>query len=221
MNKIENNTKEEIKETVTSMKEEILESVKEGLDKMVDARNRELEDRRRRDLNLTMFNLPEPNEENSAANKQADEQAFKIICRRLGLEEVNVMSSFRLGRKSENKIRPIKLILSDKSHRKFIIDNEKHIPRKVPAVWQRVVITKDLTPLQRKERKERLELRKQQRQPQPSGTNDQSNSPIAMEVQDREPSPIRNVLQHDLSHVNATPGSQQNATAYNEQTLLR
>ena len=82
MNKIGNNTKEEIKESVTSMKEEILESVKEGLDKMVDAHNRELEDRRRRDLNLTMLNLPEPNEENSAANKQADEQAFKIICRR-------------------------------------------------------------------------------------------------------------------------------------------
>ena len=145
---------------------------------------------------------------------------FKIICRRLGLEEVNVMSSFRLGRKSENKIRPIKLIVNDKSHRKFIIDNAKHIPRKVPTVWQRVVITKDLTPLQRKEKKERLELGKQQRQPQPSGTNDQSNSPRPMEVQDREPSPIRNVLQHDLSHVNATPGSQQTATAYNEQTLL-
>ena len=63
------------------MKEEILESVKEGLDKMVDARNRELEDRRKRYLSLTMFNLPEPNEENSAANKLADEQAFKIICR--------------------------------------------------------------------------------------------------------------------------------------------
>ena len=89
---------------------------------MVDARNRELEDRRKRYLNLTMFNLLEPNEENSAANKQADEQAFKIICRRLGLEEVNVMSSFRLGRKSENKIRPIKLTLSDKSHRKCIIE---------------------------------------------------------------------------------------------------
>ena len=43
---------------------------------MVDARNRELEDRRRRDLNLTMFNLPERNKENSAAKKQADEQDF-------------------------------------------------------------------------------------------------------------------------------------------------
>ena len=198
--------------------------MKEGQDKMVDARNRELEDRRRRYLNLTMVNLPEPNEENSAANKQADhdEQAFKIICRRLGLEEVNLMSSFRLGRKSENKIRPIKLILRDKSHRKFIIENAKHIPRKVPTLWHRVVITKDLTPLQRKERKERLVQRKQQqqRQPQPSGTNDQSNSPRPMEVQDREPSPIRNVLQHDLSHINATPGSQQTATGHNKQTLL-
>ena len=33
------------------------------------------------------------------------------------------MSSFRLGRKSENKIRPIKLILIDKSLRKCIIEN--------------------------------------------------------------------------------------------------
>ena len=165
-----------------------------------------------------MLNLPKPNEEKPAANKQADEQAINIICRRLVLEEVNVMSSFRLGRKSENKIRPIKLILSDSSHRKFIIGNAKHIPRKVPTLWQRVVITKDLTPLG-KERKESLEQRKQQRQPQPSGTNDQSNSPRPMEVQDREPSPIRNVLQHDISHMNATPGSQQTATAYNEQTF--
>ena len=61
---------------------------------------------------------------------------------------------------------------------------------------------------------------RKQRQPQPSGSNDRSNSPRPMEVQDREPSPIRNVLQHDLSHVNATPGSQQTGTAYNEQTLL-
>ena len=91
---------------------------------MVDARNRELEDRRKRDLNLTMFNLPGPNKENSAAKKQADEQDFKIICRRLGLEEVNVMSSFRLDRMPECKIRPIKLILRDKSHRKFIIEKK-------------------------------------------------------------------------------------------------
>ena len=42
INRLETNTKDEIRESISSMKEEILESVKEGIDKLVDARTREL-----------------------------------------------------------------------------------------------------------------------------------------------------------------------------------
>ena len=45
MNRLETNTKDEIRESISSMEEEILESVKRGIDKLVDARTRELEDR--------------------------------------------------------------------------------------------------------------------------------------------------------------------------------
>ena len=55
---MENDTRVEIKETISSMKEEILESVKEGIDKLVDTRNKELEDRKRCEMNFTVFNLP-------------------------------------------------------------------------------------------------------------------------------------------------------------------
>ena len=53
MNRLETNTKYEIRESISSTKEEILESVKGGKDKLVDAKTREMKDRKRRELNLT------------------------------------------------------------------------------------------------------------------------------------------------------------------------
>ena len=83
MNRMENNTRVEIKENISNMKEEILESVKEGIDKLVDTRNKELEDRKKREMNSTVFNLPENECDVGPVNKQADESAFTQICSRL------------------------------------------------------------------------------------------------------------------------------------------
>ena len=55
MDRMENNTRVEIKENISSMKEEILESVKEGIDKLVDTRNKELEYRKRREIECNCF----------------------------------------------------------------------------------------------------------------------------------------------------------------------
>ena len=72
MNRLETNTKDEIRESISSMKKEILESVKGGIAKLVDARTRELEDRKRRELNLIVFYLPEQACDDGAVNKQAE-----------------------------------------------------------------------------------------------------------------------------------------------------
>ena len=63
INKIELNTKVEVQEYINSVQEEILESVKKGVEKLVDSRNRELEDRKRGDLNLTIFDITKKNSE--------------------------------------------------------------------------------------------------------------------------------------------------------------
>ena len=67
---IEQTAKQEIKENVSVMKADILEEIKGGIDTMVDARNKELEDRKRRELNIAIFNLAEHNHENGFDNKK-------------------------------------------------------------------------------------------------------------------------------------------------------
>ena len=100
--------KAEIQENITNMKDEIIESVKCGIDKLViDARNKELEDIKMRDMNLTVFNLPEANMEAGVANKDIDERCFKQICSSLGLEDVNIVVSYRLGRRNRDSISPL------------------------------------------------------------------------------------------------------------------
>ena len=55
MNKLETTTKDEIRSSIVDMKSDILDSLKEDIDNIVDKRNRELEDRKRRVLNITVL----------------------------------------------------------------------------------------------------------------------------------------------------------------------
>lgn len=66
---MEQKTKQEIKKNVTDMKSDILDELKEDIDRLVDTRNKELEDRKRREMNITIFNLEEHNYENGITNK--------------------------------------------------------------------------------------------------------------------------------------------------------
>ena len=48
---IENSTTEVIQNQIVQMKSEVIDRVKDGLDKLVDSRAREIEDRKRRAMN--------------------------------------------------------------------------------------------------------------------------------------------------------------------------
>ena len=56
------------------MKDQIIDSLKQDIHKVVDARSKELEDRKRRETNITIFNLIERNHELGSDNKTADQQ---------------------------------------------------------------------------------------------------------------------------------------------------
>ena len=71
------------------------------------------------------------------------------------------MTCFRLGKKQANKIRPLKVILAEKAQRKFTLENAKFIPTKLPPEWENVIISKDLTPVQREERKKFVSNKKE------------------------------------------------------------
>ena len=54
------------------MKGEVIDSVKEDLNRLVDARSRELEDRKRRDNNIVLFNVPEHRSRKWEQNKKEE-----------------------------------------------------------------------------------------------------------------------------------------------------
>ena len=193
LDRFENSAKEEIQSQVNIMKEDIITSLKTDINTVVDARNKELEDRKRRDMNLTVFNLQEHNFGNGPDNKRADENDILRICSSLGLENSTINYSFRLGKKVESKTRPLKLVLDSKAQRKFLLDNAKFVPTKADDNYKRVIITKDLTPAQREERREKLaKIRAQRRSNQNSSRNTSpKHSAASMEVDRPLPSPIR------------------------------
>lgn len=160
MDNLESSDKAIIEEKISSLKNEVIDSLKEDIDRQVDIRFREMEDRRRRDLNIVIFNLKEHVYPVGTDNKRADENDFIRISENLGLEDVKFVTTYRLGRRKSNVTRPLKVIMVEKSQRKFLVENAKQIPVKLPAHQHDVVITRDMTLLQRKERKEKFLRRK-------------------------------------------------------------
>ena len=86
----------------------------------------------------------------------ADELDVRAISANLGLENLGITMSYRLGRKEDGKTRPLRVFLDYKAQRNFLTENAKHIPKKTQENFQRVIIAKDLTPEQRKERREKI-----------------------------------------------------------------
>lgn len=153
---IEEGNCQEIQSSVSAMKEDILRSLREDVENLVDTRTKELDDRKKRDFNVLFFNLPEHRLQSSEENKKADEDDVMSLSRHLGLENLQMVAWFRLGKLTAERCRPLKVVLQSKAHRKYLLDNAKHIQVKGPESMKRVIIVKDLTPVQRQERRTRL-----------------------------------------------------------------
>ena len=105
MDTLEQVAKDKIKDQVSNMKDDIITSLKPDINTMVDARNRELKNRKRHELNLTVFNLPEHNHLTGLDNKRADESDIINISNSLGMEGLNKYKcmSYCLGAKGTQK----------------------------------------------------------------------------------------------------------------------
>ena len=72
------------------MKSEVIVSLKENIDKFVDARSKEIEDRKRRESNLVLFYLPEHRTSSGDENKKRDKADFMRLSHSLGLENLKL-----------------------------------------------------------------------------------------------------------------------------------
>ena len=77
---------------------------------------------------------------------------FLCVCSDLGLSDIDIITFFRLGRK--DKTRTLKIVQAEKYQRNFRSDNARFIPTKVNSNYKDVVISKELTPQQRVERRQ-------------------------------------------------------------------
>ena len=152
------------------------------------------------------------------------------------LDNLKIVTSYRLGRRSDSKIRPLKVILEERAQRKFIPDNSKSIPSKARPRFQNIYVVKDLTPTQRQERRERWINRgankreqegTQQNNHQPNNVNLGSPMeaseyrPPAMATGTRIPSPVFRSPINDLSQANLLSGTfHSQHQAYDETTYV-
>ena len=72
---------------------------------------------------------------------------------------MNITTSYRLGKKIEGKNIPLKVVLDSKAQRKYLLENAKHIATKARSRFKQVIISKDLTVEQRKERRKGKEAK--------------------------------------------------------------
>ena len=104
MDKKELLNREEIRKSLNEMKSDVLQDLREDTDSLMVKRNREPEDRKRRELNITVFNLTEHNNPSSLENKRQDEEDVIRICANIEVEEVQIEIKCRLRRKDDTKI---------------------------------------------------------------------------------------------------------------------
>ena len=151
LEKVELNTG---KEAPDKMKEDITSEVSNNIATAVDDRLKEYEDQRKRELNIILFRLQEKHDESGNTRKEKDYEDLVRIARALGLkEDLDITTQFRLGKQKVNTTRPLKVILKNKSQRKFLLENARFIPQKLEKRLASVVIVRDLTEKQQQERK--------------------------------------------------------------------
>lgn len=107
----------------------------------------ELEDRRRRACNIMILGALESNSENQAENLQIDrENTFKVLVYWAPeLQPDDICFLTRLGKRSPQKPRPLKIVLSNPEFAKKIFKGSKLAP--APGIK----IVNDLTPAQKQE----------------------------------------------------------------------
>ena len=149
MSKIHVETSQRIKSELDNFKENYNQEIDSKKRLIVDQKTSELEGRRRRELNIIIFNLKEGTSTINLENKTYDENNTRMIAEQLGINDLQVETSYRLGKKTYEKTRPFKVILKDRRQRKQLLDNSRHIRDRVSEKFKNVIIVKHHTEEQR------------------------------------------------------------------------
>ncbi len=135
----------------------------------------ELEERDKRKSNMMFFGVDESDSDDADTRKTHDIMKVKEVCEELG-EDVNVEKTVRLGTKSKDKVRPIKVTLTTPNMKKNVLLKAKNLRESKNEKSQNIFIKPDLTPIQREVEQELLKEMKK-KNAEAKGENEQEKKP--------------------------------------------
>ncbi len=115
----------------------------------------ELEEREKRKSNLMFFGVEEIESDDADTRKTHDIMRVKEVSEELG-EDVNVEKVVRLGKKSEDKVRPIKVTLTTPEMKRKVLTKAKNLRESKNEKSKKIFIKPDLTEIQRAEEQDLL-----------------------------------------------------------------
>lgn len=115
----------------------------------------EMRDRERRRRNIIVYNFPEK------SDQKGDMEAFKALSDTVFKLDLSIEKTVRLGRKVDNKTRPLLLILEDFDEKNYLLSHSHFLKRH--DVYGKVFIAPDRSRLERIKHKKAVDELRQRR----------------------------------------------------------
>lgn len=157
---VEVNMKSAVKEEASAMKTDLKTEIMQDLEKRLNER----EDQSRRSDNLIFFSVPESNSDVANERVAHDRDIIARICEATGVVKPQLVSVVRLGKRdttTARQPRPTKVRFVAKSDRRSVLLNRKKLSDG-DEILNKISISKDLTPEQRRIYKETKEAAKKE-----------------------------------------------------------
>lgn len=155
----------------------------------------EIYEREKRADNLIFFNVEESNSDIVEERKEYDMNEIGSICNGPEVDVTGkVKKVIRIGKKIENRSRPLKVFMNDIGAKRMIKRKAKNLQNH--PTLKNVFISSDLTPLQRKEVMEEKTKRKEQDKTQSKQNSKHSHTP-----QTQPQPPINLYKPHSLTNL--------------------
>ena len=148
-------------------------------------------EREARKCNVILHNIPEPTSEQADGRKLEDsEQVSDMFQSGLEVDQVQIQSIVRLGKKIQGRARLTKVTLDSVKSKRELLNNAKKL--RSTEKWERVYITPDLSPREREENKKLREELKKRRDEGETGIVIRRGKIVC--VQERNPTDEEGVL---------------------------
>ena len=148
----------ETKVDFVTKKVELVENAMEAkMDAKIAELRRDQEEIEKRRTNLIIYEIAESISPDSGERKRDDEHKVRSIFRKLQVQEPDVKSASRLGKKQKGNVRPVKVVFSSESNKKVIMNRVQSLriskQKEDAEVLKDIHIAPDMTQRQREERR--------------------------------------------------------------------